>query len=297
MRHWFSTGLAGALLIALLVADGLFLTADSRDSRRPEIIAHRGASEEAPENTLAAIELAWRQGADAVEVDARLSRDGEIVLMHDSSTERTGDRFAQVANQTLAELKTLDAGRWWGDDWAGEPVPTLAEALDTVPSDGRIVIDLKVEREIIPELVRVIEASQVRPAQIVVTGLSLATLAAVKREIPDVTACWIVTLRQHPETRAWLPPVSNRIHRARRAGIDGLNFRMNGVIEPGVVHQVRQAGLQVYVWTVNTENEARQALHAGVEGITTDRPGWLRELLNGLPPDADTALNKATDSR
>jgi glycerophosphoryl diester phosphodiesterase len=293
MRHWFWTGFAGTLIISLLVADGLFLTADSRDGRRPEIIAHRGASEEAPENTLAAIELAWRQGADAVEVDARLSRDGQIVLMHDASTERTGGHFARVANQTLAELKTLDVGRWWGDDWAGEPVPTLAEALDTVPSGGRIVIDLKVEHEIIPEFVRVIKSSHVRPVQIVVTGSSLATLAAVKREIPDAAAWWIVTLRQHPETRGWLPPVSNRIHRARQAGIDGLNFRMNGVIEPGVVEQVRQAGLQVSVWTVNTQDEARQAIHAGVDGITTDRPGWLRELLDGLSPGPDTALNKA----
>jgi glycerophosphoryl diester phosphodiesterase len=282
MRRWFGTGLVLTLLGGgFLIADGLFVAAESDERWSPEVIAHRGASEAAPENTLAAIVLAWRQGADAVEVDVRLSRDGQIVLMHDSSTERTSRHDARVANQTLAELKTLDVGGPYGDEWAGEPIPTLAEALATVPAEGRIFIDLKVGREIVPELVRVIEASQLRPAQLVVTGTSLSTLAAVKREIPDAAAYWIVTLRQHPETRAWLPPVSNRIHRARQAGFDGLNFRMSGVIEPGVVNQVRQAGLKVYVWTVNTEDEARQAINAGVDGITTDRPGWLRALLDG----------------
>ena len=285
MRRWFGTGLVLTLLVGgLLIADGLFVAAGADERRSPEVIAHRGASEDAPENTLAAIVLAWRQGADAVEVDVRLSRDGQIVLMHDSSTERTSGHDARVANQTLAELKTLDVGRWWGDNWAGEPIPTLAEALAIVPAEGRIFIDLKVAREIIPELVRVIEASQVRPAQVVVTGTSLATLAAVKRAIPGVAAYWIVTLRRHPETRAWLPPVSNRIHRARQAGIDGLNVRMADVVEPGFVDRVRQAGLEVYVWTANTEDEARQAINAGVDGITTDRPGWLRKLLDGMLP-------------
>ena len=303
MRRWIGTWLAvGALALAgvlavarVFVIAGVEERGPAIDEREPavkepgtavEIIAHRGASEDAPENTLAAIELAWAQGADAVEVDARLSRDGRIVLMHDSTTQRTGGRDAKVANQTLAELRTLDVGRRHSAEWAGERVPTLAEALATVPEGRRLFIDLKVGREVVPELVRVLDASRFPPAQIAVIGSSLRTLEAVKRALPAVAAYWIQTVRRHPETGQWLPSLESRIRRAREAGIDGLDFQMAEAIDRAYVAQARQAGLAVFVWNVNTADEARRGYCARVDGITTDRPGWLREL-SGLSQPAN----------
>src|SRR5580704_14008797 len=88
-------------------------------------VAHRGASFDAPENTLAAVNLAWRQRADAVEIDVHLSRDGQLVVIHDYNTRRTTGVNRLVARQTLAELRALDAGRWKGLEWLDETIPTL----------------------------------------------------------------------------------------------------------------------------------------------------------------------------
>jgi len=99
-----------------------------------EIIAHRGASHDAPENTLAAVNLAWQQNADAVEIDVHLSRDGQIVVIHDENTRKTAGLNKNVSEQTLAELRRLDVGRWKGRQWAGEKIPVLAEVLGALPA-------------------------------------------------------------------------------------------------------------------------------------------------------------------
>ena len=119
-----------------------------------EIIAHRGASHDAPENTLAAIRLAWQQEADAVEVDVQLSKDGKLVVIHDDNTKRSG-RFARKVNaQTLDELRKLDVGRWKGKRWAGEKIPTLAAVLATVPDGKRLFVEFKCGPDGIPEFKR-----------------------------------------------------------------------------------------------------------------------------------------------
>src|SRR5262245_27030179 len=108
-----------------------------------EIIAHRGASHEAPENTLAAIHLAWEQQADAVEIDVRLSQGNRLVVLHDGTTAKTAGVNKPVHRQTLAELLQLDVGRWKGPRWAGQRVPILAEALDSVPGGKRLFVEIK----------------------------------------------------------------------------------------------------------------------------------------------------------
>ena len=103
----------------------------NRKSHIPEFIAHRGASHDAPENTLAAIQLAWRQNADAVEVDVQLSKDRHLVVIHDATTSKTAGVRKKVAAQILADLQSLDVGRWKHRKWKGEKIPTLAAALAT----------------------------------------------------------------------------------------------------------------------------------------------------------------------
>src|SRR5262245_65624278 len=112
-----------------------------------EIIAHRGASHDAPENTLAAVRLAWEQGADAVEVDVQLSKDGKLVVIHDDNTKRSGGFARKVRAQTLDELRRLDVGRWKGKRWAGEKIPTLDVVLEAVRSEERRVGKEWSERE------------------------------------------------------------------------------------------------------------------------------------------------------
>src|SRR3954466_12398745 len=97
-----------------------------------EIIGHRGASYDAPENTLSAVNLAWQQGADAVEVDVHLSRDGRVIVIHDDNTRKTAGLKRKVCDQTWSELQKLDAGKWKGANWKGERIPDLEQVLVTV---------------------------------------------------------------------------------------------------------------------------------------------------------------------
>ena len=119
-----------------------------------EIIAHRGSSFLAPENTRAAASLAWQEGADAVEGDFRLSRDGQIVCIHDDTLKRTAGVDRRVSELSLDELRQLDVGSWKAPQFTGERIATLDEMLATVPPGKRFYVEVKCGAEIVPELAR-----------------------------------------------------------------------------------------------------------------------------------------------
>src|SRR5512133_60470 len=127
----------------------------------PLLIAHRGASREAPENTLAAFDLAWQQGADGIEADFRLTADGRIVCLHDATTGRTANLDLVVADSSFAELQQLDVGSWKGTRWQGERIPTLEEVLARLPLGKRLFIELKSGPEMLAPLRRILTASHV----------------------------------------------------------------------------------------------------------------------------------------
>ncbi|MBO0699156.1 MAG: glycerophosphodiester phosphodiesterase [Zavarzinella sp.] len=245
--------------------------------RRVEIIAHRGASFDAPENTLAALRLGWAQGADAAEFDVLLSRDGQVVVHHDETTRRTAGVDWAVAEQTLDELRSLDVGRSKGPAFAGERIPTLAEALATIPPGKRVFIEVKTGPETIAELGRVITASQLTSDQTVIISFSADVVAAAKRELPERLAYWVADLR--PEATDRPVPLEELIAVTRSCRADGLDLSADPAITSEFVRTANAAGLPVYVWTVNDPALARQMIDAGVAGIATDRPGWLRERL------------------
>ena len=126
------------------------------------IIAHRGESYEAPENTIASINLAWERGADAVEIDVQLSKDDEIVVIHDTDTFRTGRRDKNIRDQTLEELQQLDVGVYKGKAYKNEKIPTISQVLDTIPEGKKLFVEIKCGKEIIPPL-RNIVSSQSAP--------------------------------------------------------------------------------------------------------------------------------------
>ena len=113
---------------------GLYLLAVVMHTDAVEIIAHRGASHDAPENTLAAVRLGWKRNADAVEVDVYLSKDGKIVVIHDENTKRTTGHDGLVHKMTWAQLRQLDAGSWKNKKFKGEPIPLLSHLLETIPN-------------------------------------------------------------------------------------------------------------------------------------------------------------------
>jgi glycerophosphoryl diester phosphodiesterase len=262
-----------ALVLTSLVLLGATVTADDR----VEIVAHRGASHDAPENTVAAIKLAWDQKADASEFDIYLTKDRKIVVIHDKDTKRVAGVDKTVAEQTLDELRRLDVGRWKGAKFTGERIPTLEEMLATVPPGKRVFIEVKTGPEIVPELQRVLNAAKLKPEQTAIISFKANVIAAVKKARPDLQAYWIVSLKA---AKGKPPPgAETLITKAKAIGADGLDLSASEVLDRDYAAKVKSAGLQLHVWTVNDAAMARQMVEIGVNGITTDRPGWLRAQL------------------
>lgn len=247
------------------------------DPPRVEVIAHRGASFDAPENTVAAVKLAWEQKADAAEFDIYLTRDRQIVAIHDKDTKRTaGGVNKVVAESTLAELRALDVGRWKGERYAGERIPTLDEILATITDGKRAFIEIKCGPEIVPELDRALKARKLPPADTPVISFDAAVVAAVKKARPDLPAYWIVNVNPKGKTP---PTAAQLIAKAKEVGADGLDLSATDALTADMAKQIRAAGLKLYVWTVNDAEKAKRMVELGVDGITTDRPadlrGWL----------------------
>ncbi len=244
---------------------------------RVEIIGHRGASHDAPENTVAAIQLAWEQGADGSEFDVRMSKDGQLVAIHDPDTGRTAGVRKLVADCTLAELRSLDVGRWKDPRFAGERVPTLEEMLATVPAGKKAFIEVKCGPEVVPELDRVLRASKLQPEQTPVISFHPDVIAAVKKARPDLPAYLVVGL----DDRKYGPPptAAALVAKAKEIRADGLDLQATPALDRAYADTVKAAGLRLYVWTVNDVPTVRRMVEIGVEGIATDRPGWLREQL------------------
>ena len=236
-----------------------------------EIIAHRGASYDAPENTLASIRLGWEQGADAVEVDVHLSKDNRIVVIHDADTKRVAGVRRLVCDCTWSELQQLDCGKWKAPRWKGERFATLDEALDTIPKGRRMLVEIKSGPEIIPHF----------PArnEVVAIGFELETMRRLKQRHSRVETYWVVAWRRDLKRGGWLPKPATLIEQCLDAGLNGLDVGANRPLSADFVRQVKDAGLKLYVWTVDSPAKARQLQAVGVDGIATNRPAHIRKAL------------------
>jgi glycerophosphoryl diester phosphodiesterase len=243
-----------------------------------EIIAHRGASSEAPENTLAAVELAWAQGADAVEVDVQLSKDGQLVVFHDADTRRTAGLARKVCEQTLSELRLLDAGGWKEACWAGQKIPTLEEVLQTIPAGKRLFVEIKCGPQGFANLAKSLGGSASQSNQVLLIGFCLETMKLAKEIFPRLEVGWVAEFKRDWRG-AWTPRPQQLVVQAKAAGLDALDLSARGPWAPQLGKQVHEAGQKLYVWTVDSVAKARQVIDSGVDGITTNRPGWLRERL------------------
>jgi glycerophosphoryl diester phosphodiesterase len=244
-----------------------------------DIIAHRGASHDAPENTEAAARLGWRQGADGVEIDVHLSHDGRAVVLHDVDTKRTTGVPGKVADQNWRALHALDAGAWKDARWRGERIPLLEEIIKTVPDKKRLFIEIKCGPEILPELERVLRRSRLRPAQTVLIGFGYETMVQARQRFPEVTVHWLSSFQRQGDSGAFTPTVDDLIRRAKAGKFTGLSVNYRGPVDAAFVGAVKAAGLQCHVWTVDDPEAARRLRSAGVDSITTNRPEWLREQL------------------
>ena len=258
-------------------------------SDRPLVFAHRGGADAMPEHTLGAYLRALEQGADGLECDVRLTRDGHLVCVHDRRLNRTSNGTGLVSAKTLAELDQLDFGSWHPARPEEDPDSTrlltldrLLSALNESGREVRLLIETKhpsrygaeVERRLV-ELLRKHDLADPQPTDSVrVTVMSFAALALrrVKAMAPGIPTVYLVEIP---------PPGVGRGRLPFGAKIAGPGI---GLVKarPGLIPALHAAGLQVYVWTVNTEADLEVALNHQVDGVISDRPRFVLDRL-GVP--------------
>ena len=235
------------------------------------VVAHRGASRAAPENTLAALTRAWEIGAESCEIDVRVTADGAVVLMHDATTRRTAGVDRPVAGQTLAELQALDVGAWFAPRFAGERIPTLGEALATVPPGRMLFVELKTGAADAPVVAAAITAADpaARGASVALQAYDPDALAAAGARLPGVATYWTVDAPEDAGGRP-APYADDVIATARARGFTGLAVDVRGADERFVA-AMAAAGLVLDVWTVD-DAAALAAWRGRARWVETNRP-------------------------
>ena len=281
---------ASTLLLLQIALAGLPAMSQTATAPNPLVIAHRGASAQAPENTLPAFQLAWKQGADAIEADFQLTKDGHIVCFHDTDTKRLAGQQLAIADATLEELRQIDVGgiqpqaseralrAWSSDKFQGTRMPTIAEVFATVPAGKKMFIEIKCGPEIIDPLLRELASSGLTPDQVVVIGFDSALLKSLKERDPKWQTAWLCSFEKRANGKP--PQASARILKTLKEMKALALMSGGGDVDKDLLDQIRTAGIEHYVWTINDPKLAAAYRAQGADAIITDVPAEMRAALN-----------------
>lgn len=231
-----------------------------------QIVAHRGSSKSAPENTLSAMQSAIDELADAVELDVQMTSDGVIVLGHDATLKRVAGVNRSIGSLTYDEIKELDVGSWFSQEFAGERIPTLEEVLDLC--NGKISLNIEIKNvgkdSSLPDEVVKLLLEKEMEEQCVITSTSLSYLKRVKEIKPQLRTGYIISA-------AYGDFYSSE-------AIDFISLR-SGFVNEALMENVHGQGKAVMAWTVNAKSEMERLTMLGVDGIITDKPVLAREIV------------------
>ena len=250
-----------------------------------QIIGHRGGAPTAPENTLAALKQGYADGADGVEFDFRSTNDGWLVLSHDATMKRCAGVDVEVFHQSFAELRKLDVGSWgpWKDKGFSEKIPTLDEALATVPAGRKVFMHCYTGSLEMNKVQKAVISAGLKPEQVVLICFELAPCKAFKKLMPECKVYWLAGYKK--PTADFSPPTAEDLIKiAKDAGVDGLDIAYQFPIDSSFVAKIHGAGLELHVWTVNDAAIAKKLVDAGVDSITTDKAQELIEQLGLKKP-------------
>ncbi|TWT54949.1 putative glycerophosphoryl diester phosphodiesterase 1 [Rubripirellula amarantea] len=248
-----------------------------------DIVAHRGASHAAPENTLAAFELAWEEGADAIEGDFYLTADHHIVCIHDKTTERVCPQSPSlnVSQSTLSQLQSLDVGSWKAKEFWRERIPTLADVMATVPKGKRIFVEIKCGVEIVPSLKSELERSNLASEQIVIISFDEEVVKATREMMPQYKANWLTSFKRDDDELDFRPTTHVLLDTLSRSHATGLGSQFNvGALSRSLVDDIKESGFEFHVWTVDDSKDVVLAVEFSVDSITTNRPQFVRQIVN-----------------
>lgn len=227
-----------------------------------KITAHRGSSKYAPENTLAAIDVAIKNGSDFAEVDIQETKDGEIVILHDKNLSRTTGLDKNIWEVTLDEIKELDAGIWFNEKFKGSRIPTLEELIDY--SKGKIKLNIEIktnghEKTLIPKLINLIKEKDVLDS-CVVTSRDYNALQELEAIEPKIKTGYILYVT---------------VKNLRNLNVDFYSVEETYVTKE-FIKLAHKIGREVHVWTINEENDMEKFINLGVDNIITDNDRILR---------------------
>lgn len=239
----------------------------ARISRPPVwIIAHRGASADAPESTAAAIRRAVAIGVDMIELDVQLTRDGRLVIIHDDRLERTTTGRGRVSGRSYRELARLDAGSWFSPRFRGERILLMSQALEVMSRRCRANLELKRTPQparLIRQFVRGVRRLKAT-SRVLASSFDLSLLRWLRRAAPEIASAALCARQPQPALR-----------QAIALGCVAFHPRAH-LVTPSLVEQAHAAGLRVHVWTVDELPEARRLRRCGVDGLFTNRPASFR---------------------
>jgi len=250
------------------------------ETKNPLIIAHRGESFDAPENTLASINLAWERNAEAVEIDVHLSKDNHVIVIHDPSVKRVGGVNKKIKNLALSEIKSIDVGSWKSDKFKGEKIPTLPDVLITIPYGKKLIIEIKSDDRILPFLKKDIEGSNLETNQIEFISFSYSSVLKIKKLLPSYKALLLADLDYTWQTRLISPSVEKLIQKVNSANLDGLDVWAGKLLTKEFAQKVKNSNLLLYVWTVDNPELVKKLIYFGIDGITTNKANWMRNQLS-----------------
>lgn len=266
--------LAGAGLAFTLLFSPLsqaFAAETTGDLRKVDNVAHRGASAYAPENTIAAFDKAVEMKADYIEIDVQRSKDGKLVLIHDTTVDRTTDGSGKVGNLTFKELRDLDAGSWKGEQFAGAQIPTFDEILDRYHGKIGILIELKapelypgIEENVAKEL-KERNLDKPQNEKIIVQSFNHKSMKKMNELLPKVPI-GVLTSSSADTTEQALQEFSTYA--------DYFNPSY-GIVTEDLVNQVHSLGMKIGSWTVRSQEAAAFLLDVGVDAIITDYPDYV----------------------
>jgi glycerophosphoryl diester phosphodiesterase len=242
--------------------------------RKPWVIAHRGASGYAPENTLAAFDRAVQLGATFIETDLHLTRDARFVAIHDTTLERTTNGKGSVHDFTLAELRRLDAGMWYDREYMGQRIPTLDEVLEFARKND-VIFYLEVKYDAAWGMHHSLAAALQKAenaARTIVISFDQTTLAALRRI--DATTMMGLLADQ---------PNADHVKAGLELGVRQLCPK-SSLVTKELVDRAHGADLQVATWTVDDPNEMRAMIAAGVDGVMTNFPDRLGAVIEDAQP-------------
>ena len=241
----------------------------------PKLIAHRGASANAPENTLSAFRMAWKEGADGIEGDFYLTADGEVVCIHDDKTKRTANGNLPVKTSTLAQLRALDYGSWKDPKFRGEKIPLLSEVLDELPPGKWLFLEIKDSPRIVKPIAEILARKLPDKDRVILISFNKEVIKACREAMPEYQASLLSSLDKFSKKDA----PESYLADLEWCGSHGLCYKVSAPVTREWLGKARGHDGILMAWTVDTRDAALRAAGFGTDFIGTNRPARLRSEL------------------